>query len=105
MVTSPLSDGRVADAVDRHWADRWIPARLRPYARLARLERPIGWWLLLIPGWWSIALAQVASGGGLPDAWLLALFLIGAIAMRGAGCTYNDLVDRDFDAKVARTRS
>ncbi len=99
------NDGRVADAVDRHWADRWIPERLRPFARLARLERPIGWWLLLLPGWWSIALAQVARGGGWPDFTLLALFLIGAVVMRGAGCTYNDLVDRDFDAQVARTRS
>jgi len=104
MVVSE-NDGRVADAVDRHWADRWIPARLRPFARLARLERPIGWWLLLLPGWWSIALAQVAAGGGWPDPTLLALFLLGAIVMRGAGCTYNDLVDRDFDAQVARTRS
>ena len=104
MLTFPADDGRVADAVDRHWADRWIPAPLRPFARLARLERPIGWWLLLIPGWWSIALAASASGTA-PDLKLLGLFLLGAIAMRGAGCTYNDLVDRDFDAQVERTRS
>jgi 4-hydroxybenzoate polyprenyltransferase len=105
MRSFPARDGRVADAVVRHWADRWLPAPLRPYARLARLERPIGWWLLLLPGWWSIALARTAEGGGLPDLWYLALFLVGAIAMRGAGCTYNDIVDRDFDTKVARTRS
>jgi len=104
MLIFPADDGRVADAVDRHWADRWIPAPLRPFARLARLERPIGWWLLLLPGWWSIALAASASGTA-PDLKLLALFLIGAVVMRGAGCTYNDLVDRDFDAQVERTRS
>ena len=105
MSDSTPAGGRVADAVHRHWADRFLPAGWRPYARLARLERPIGWWLLLLPGWWAIALARGAGGGGLPDLKLLALFLIGAVAMRGAGCTYNDIVDRDFDAQVARTRS
>lgn len=98
-------DRPVADAVHRHWADRWLPPWARPYARLARLERPIGWWLLLLPGWWSIVLAGIAAGGGVPDLRLLALFLIGAIVMRGAGCTFNDIVDRDFDSAVARTRS
>jgi 4-hydroxybenzoate polyprenyltransferase len=97
-------DEPVADALPRHWVDHWLPGAARPYARLARFERPIGWWLLLLPGWWSIALAQVAAGGGLPDVRLLTLFLIGAIVMRGAGCTFNDIVDRDFDAAVARTR-
>ncbi len=95
---------RVADAVPDHWAERILPARLRPYARLARLERPIGWWLLLLPGWWAIALAAVASGQKWPDIRLLALFLAGSIVMRGAGCVYNDIVDRDIDGKVARTR-
>lgn len=95
----------VADAVRGHWADRWIPAAARPYARLMRLERPIGWWLLLWPCWWSAALAAVAAGRPFPDPSHLVLFLVGAVAMRGAGCTYNDLVDRDIDAKVARTRS
>ena len=99
------TDGRVADALPLHWVDHWLPVAARPYARLARLERPIGWWLLLLPGWWSIALAQIAAGGGLPDIRLLTLFLIGAIVMRGAGCTFNDIVDRDFDGRVARTRS
>jgi 4-hydroxybenzoate polyprenyltransferase len=96
--------GQVADSVRGHWAERWLPPAARPYARLARLERPIGWWLLLLPGWWSIALATIHRGGGVPDPWLLALFLLGAVLMRGAGCTFNDLVDRDVDAKVARTR-
>jgi 4-hydroxybenzoate polyprenyltransferase len=100
-----LKDQPVADAVQLHWADRLLPRSLRPYARLARLERPIGWWLLALPGWWAVSLAQVSKGGGLPDVKLLSLFIIGAIVMRGAGCTFNDIVDRDFDAKVARTKS
>ncbi len=83
------------------WFDRLIPRRWHPYARLARLDRPIGTWLLLLPGWWAITLA----GFGTPDLTLMALFVIGALAMRGAGCTYNDIVDRDIDAKVARTRT
>jgi 4-hydroxybenzoate polyprenyltransferase len=97
--------GIVADAVRGHWADTLLPPFLRPFARLARWERPIGWWLLLWPCWWSSALAADAAGWRLPDLGHLALFLIGAVAMRGAGCTWNDLVDRDIDAAVARTRS
>ncbi len=95
----------VADAVSGHWAERILPAPLRPYARLARLERPIGWWLLLLPGWWAIALAGLAAGHKWPDWRLLALFWAGAVVMRGAGCVYNDIIDRDIDARVARTRS
>jgi 4-hydroxybenzoate polyprenyltransferase len=95
----------VADAVGGHWADRWLPDPFKPYARLARLERPIGWWLLLWPCWWSAALAAIAAGERWPNPWHLVLFMIGAIVMRGAGCTYNDIVDRDIDAEVARTRS
>jgi 4-hydroxybenzoate polyprenyltransferase len=86
------------------WIDRFAPAALRPYLLLMRLDRPIGTWLLLLPCWWSIALA----GGPLPEAWrpdlwLMALFGVGAVVMRGAGCTVNDIADREFDAKVART--
>jgi 4-hydroxybenzoate polyprenyltransferase len=92
------------DAVRGHWADRWAPIGLRPYLRLARIERPIGWWLLLLPCWWSAALASLAAGRPWPDPWHCFLFLIGAIAMRGAGCTYNDIVDRDLDTRVERTR-
>src|SRR5690606_32971415 len=77
------------------------PVPLRPYLRLARLDRPIGTWLLLFPGWWAIALA--ASAGAWPDWRLLVLFGIGAVVMRGAGCTFNDIVDREFDGRVART--
>ncbi len=105
MIQTTNNDGRVADAVREHWADRLLPRAVRPYARLARLERPIGWWLLLLPGWWAIAMAQTASGSGVANLWYLALFLVGAVVMRGAGCTFNDIVDRDFDAAVARTRS
>jgi 4-hydroxybenzoate polyprenyltransferase len=83
------------------WADRYAPSSFRPYIRLARLDRPIGTWLLLFPGWWAIALAAT----GWPDWWLVLLFGIGAVAMRGAGCTLNDIADRDYDAKVARTRT
>jgi 4-hydroxybenzoate polyprenyltransferase len=81
------------------WVDIWLPPFLRPFARLARLDRPIGTWLLLLPAWWAITMA----GFGLPDKDLLALFLLGAVVMRGAGCTYNDIIDRDIDAKVERT--
>jgi 4-hydroxybenzoate polyprenyltransferase len=83
------------------WADRYAPPALRPYIRLARLDRPIGTWLLLFPGWWAIALAAPSW----PDWRLMLLFGIGAMAMRGAGCTLNDIIDRDFDAQVARTRT
>ncbi len=85
---------------------RVAPAAWRPYLRLARLDRPIGTWLLLLPCWWSIALAQGAAGAGgvrAPDLWLYLLFGVGAVVMRGAGCTVNDLLDREYDAKVART--
>ena len=83
------------------WAARHVPAVALPYLRLARLDRPIGTWLLLFPGWWAIALAA----RGAPDLRLIALFGLGAIVMRGAGCTLNDIIDRDFDARVARTRT
>jgi 4-hydroxybenzoate polyprenyltransferase len=100
-----MNGGRVADAVQGHWVDRHLPRHVRPYARLARLDRPIGWWLLLLPCWWSLSLATRSAGGGIPDSWYALLFLVGAVVMRGAGCTLNDIVDRDFDAAVERTRS
>jgi 4-hydroxybenzoate polyprenyltransferase len=78
-----------------------LPPKLRAFALLARFDRPIGWWLLFWPGAWGVALA-----GGAIDRWALILWLLlGAIAMRGAGCVYNDIVDRDLDRKVARTRA
>jgi 4-hydroxybenzoate polyprenyltransferase len=96
--------GRVADATG-NWVDTGAPGWARPYLRLTRLDRPIGWWLLLLPCWWSSALAAVANGAGGPSPWHILLFLIGAIVMRGAGCTWNDFVDRDIDGRVERTRS
>jgi 4-hydroxybenzoate polyprenyltransferase len=100
----PALEAALPDAAPRNWLDRYAPGWLKPYGRLARWDRPIGWWLLLWPCWWSTALAAIAAGRGSPSLWHLALFLIGAVAMRGAGCTYNDLIDRDLDAQVERTR-
>ena len=95
--------GRVADSTG-NWVDGFAPAWARPYLRLARLDRPIGSWLLLMPCWWSVGLAAVKAGTNV-DFWHVLLFFIGAFAMRGAGCTWNDFVDRDLDARVERTRS
>jgi 4-hydroxybenzoate polyprenyltransferase len=95
--------GSVADATG-NWVDSLAPAWSRPYLRLARLDRPIGSWLLLLPCWWSSALATVAAHQRLPNLWHIALFFVGAFAMRGAGCTWNDIVDRDLDSAVERTR-
>jgi 4-hydroxybenzoate polyprenyltransferase len=95
--------GRVADSTG-NWVDHLAPAWLRPYLRLARLDRPIGSWLLLIPCWWSLGLASIHTGQ-VVSVWYVVLFFIGAFAMRGAGCTWNDIVDRDLDAMVERTRS
>jgi 4-hydroxybenzoate polyprenyltransferase len=95
----------VADAPRGNWVDSWAPAPARPYLRMIRADRPIGTWLLLWPCWWSTALAAVAAGDSVPNLWYLALFAVGAFVMRGAGCVYNDIVDQDVDAAVARTRS
>src|SRR5690606_36657880 len=111
-IQSRQQQGRVADAPSGHWVYRALPRPFWPYAQLARWDRPIGWWLLLWPCWWSSALAASADalpGAGvglvLPSPRHLLLFLNGAGAMRGAGCTYNGIVDEDIDGKVARTRS
>jgi 4-hydroxybenzoate polyprenyltransferase len=95
--------GRVADSTG-NWVDGVAPAWARPYLRLARLDRPIGSWLLLMPCWWSVGLAAVHARSQV-NVWHVLLFFIGAFAMRGAGCTWNDIVDRDLDARVERTRS
>jgi 4-hydroxybenzoate polyprenyltransferase len=97
------SAGRVADATG-NWVDGLAPTWTRPYLRLARLDRPIGSWLLLMPCWWSVGLAGMRLNT-FPNPWHIVLFFIGAFAMRGAGCTWNDLVDRDLDGRVERTRS
>jgi 4-hydroxybenzoate polyprenyltransferase len=96
----PVAETDPSDIHPGDWIERNLPARVQPYARLARLDRPIGTWLLLFPGWWGIALASDRW----PDPALLSLFALGAVAMRGAGCTLNDIVDRHYDAQVARTR-
>ena len=101
MSDTPRDDA--SDIRDDSWIDRILPPGLRPYGRLARLDRPIGTWLLLLPCWWGVALAASGTTGGWPDPLLLALFAVGALVMRGAGCTINDLADREYDAKVART--
>ena len=95
---------RVSDATD-NWVDTCAPLWSRPYLRLSRLDRPIGSWLLLMPCWWSAALAASIAHDASRLPLILVLFLIGAFAMRGAGCTWNDITDRDLDAQVERTRS
>ncbi len=104
--SAETSDGQAAHGHDGAsdipkggWMDLYVPEWARPYLRLARLDRPIGTWLLLFPCWWGIAMAS----GSWPSLWLMILFGVGAVVMRGAGCTYNDIVDRDFDGRVART--
>jgi 4-hydroxybenzoate polyprenyltransferase len=89
--------------IDRqHWSLRYLPPWVRPYGRLARWDRPIGIWLLVFPCWWSVALATAPNWGNMAG-WM-AIFAVGALAMRGAGCTWNDIVDRKVDARVERTR-
>lgn len=100
-IASVSPDGTLYKDQNDTWVDRSAPAALRPYLKLMRIDRPIGTWLVLLPGWWGLALA--AAPGGLPDPLLMALFGIGAFTMRGAGCTMNDMWDKDFDGKVART--
>ena len=96
--------GSVADATG-NWVDTLAPSWSRPYLRLSRLDRPIGSWPLLLPCWWSSALAAVAAHAKAPSLTHIALFFVGAFAMRGAGCTWNDIVDRDLDGAVERTAS
>lgn len=95
---------RTADAVSGSWVYRHAPVPARPYLKLARLDRPVGTWLLLWPCLWSMALS-IAGYSMLELGWIALLFAVGALAMRGAGCTYNDIVDAGIDAKVERTRS
>jgi 4-hydroxybenzoate polyprenyltransferase len=102
--SAPAPDAPLPDALRGHWVDTRAPRRLRPFLKLARIERPIGWQLLLLPCWWSAGLAAIASGAPFPNLWHCLLFLVGAVVMRGAGCTFNDIVDRKLDAQVARTR-
>jgi len=96
------SDRVIADASKQNWVDKYAPHSLQPYFKLSRIDRPIGTWLLLFPGWWAIALAAPATS--LPDPFLFVLFAIGAFVMRGAGCTLNDIADRKYDGQVERTK-
>src|SRR6056300_940918 len=102
----PEATGQVSDAVTGNWVDTLAPALLRPYLRLSRADRPIGTWLLLLPCWWGLLAAMLASDQAhWFDLWIFMSTAIGAFLMRGAGCTWNDITDRDFDGAVERTRS
>ncbi|KAK2361378.1 polyprenyltransferase [Trifolium repens] len=96
------SSSNVSSGGSVSWIDLYLHRSVQPYAHLARLDKPIGTWLLLWPCVWSITLA--APPGHLPDLKMLALFGCGALLLRGAGCTINDLIDRDIDTKVERTK-
>jgi 4-hydroxybenzoate polyprenyltransferase len=103
---TPAPDGQVADAVKDNWVDRLAPAATRPFLRLSRADRPIGTWLLLLPCWWGLSLSMLHDQrASLHDLWIAIGCGIGAWLMRGAGCTWNDITDRDFDGRVERTRS
>ncbi|MEM6576850.1 MAG: 4-hydroxybenzoate octaprenyltransferase [Pseudomonadota bacterium] len=103
---APPEDGQVADAVAGNWVDRYAPVVARPYLRLSRADRPIGTWLLLLPCWWGLSLAMLYDGrAAWHDLWIFTGCAIGAFLMRGAGCTWNDLTDRDIDGSVTRTAS
>ena len=98
--------GTVADAAPGNWVDKYAPAAIRPYLRLSRADRPIGTWLLFIPCLWGLGAASLVQGRFTGDhAWIAIGCAMGAWLMRGAGCTWNDITDRDFDGQVERTRS
>ena len=102
-----VSDGSVSDSVIGNWVDRLAPAPTRPYLRLSRADRPIGTWLLLLPCFWGLALAKIEfpQSNIWHDIWVALACIFGAVLMRWAGCTWNDITDHDYDAKVARTKS
>src|ERR1700742_1076471 len=102
LYVRPMTDMLThTDIVSDGWIDRRMPGWTRPYLKLARLDRPTGIWLLLLPCWWAIALASPTAPTGIG---MTVLFTIGAIVMRGAGCTVNDIIDRKIDAQVERTK-
>ncbi|MEE9426955.1 MAG: 4-hydroxybenzoate octaprenyltransferase [Paracoccaceae bacterium] len=103
---TPEGTGQVSDAISGNWVDKLAPHWARPYLRLSRADRPIGTWLLLLPCWWGALLAASWQGKfGQAEAWIMFGCAMGAWLMRGAGCTWNDITDRNFDAMVERTRS
>lgn len=105
-MTEANTQGQVADAVAGNWVDRYAPGWTRPYLRLSRADRPTGTWLLLIPCWWGLGAAALAEGAfTLHFLWIAVGCAVGAWLMRGAGCTWNDITDRNFDGAVERTRS
>ncbi len=105
-VDTPEPEGQVADAARGNWVDRYAPEATRPYLRLSRADRPIGTWLLLIPCWWGLGAAALREGTfTLQHLWIAVGCALGAWLMRGAGCTWNDITDRDIDGAVERTRS
>lgn len=104
--TTPEPNDQVHDAVKGNWVDHLAPAWSRPYLRLSRADRPIGTWLLLLPCWWGLFLGiQVTGTATWYDAWIFIACALGAFLMRGAGCTWNDITDREFDGAVERTKS
>ena len=105
---SLYAEGRVSDAAINNWVDNYCPLWSRPFLRLSRVDRPIGTWLLLIPCWWGLLIAILYSNGSLlsfDTFWIAFVCLVGSVLMRGAGCTWNDITDKDLDAQVARSRS
>ncbi|HRO14964.1 MAG TPA: UbiA family prenyltransferase, partial [Paracoccus sp. (in: a-proteobacteria)] len=103
QATAPMPS--VSDAPRGNWVDRLAPPGWRPWLRLSRADRPIGTWLLLLPCWWGTGLAMIVDRPRWVDLWVVIACTIGAAVMRGAGCTWNDITDRDIDEQVARTRS
>ena len=102
--TTPIPEPQIADAVKDNWVDRLAPVRTRPFLRLSRADRPIGTWLLLLPCWWGLMLAMLhTQTASWFDLWIAVGCAIGAFLMRGAGCTWNDITDRDIDGSVERT--
>ncbi len=102
--TNGMPEPAIADAVKGNWVDRRAPERMRPFLRLSRADRPVGTWLLLLPCWWGLALAILHTGRvGWFDLWIALGCAVGAFLMRGAGCTWNDITDRDIDGAVERT--
>ena len=106
LIKNAVESKVILDALHSNWVDRFCPLWSKPFLKLSRLDRPIGTWLLLLPCWWGSSLA-IWSRNSIPttnDAWVMFSCVIGAILMRGAGCTWNDISDQKFDAQVARTK-
>ncbi len=103
MSSAQHKSDTIADAQPANWVDAYAPVVLKPYCKLARYDRPIGTWLLLLPCWFGLAIAQLDDSATKFELGYYILFAIGAIAMRGAGCTWNDIVDREYDGRVERT--